>query len=183
MTITSRNSQTYLGMNLNIKKKMVYMEMEDFLKDCLNDFPEDITIARGWNTLYKKSNKISSGLGLLDHQREEIFHSIVQKLLYVSKHSRLDLQLTVGFLCTQVRFPTYDNWKKLKQLLQYIFGTLKPPQILFLNSFKQTKKFFQTNEYMHRRITCMSWQHARSNGGMHQHRKQFTTCLIIKTVH
>ena len=45
MTTTHGNTQTYLGMNFKIKNGMVHIEMEDYLKDCIHDFPEEINIA------------------------------------------------------------------------------------------------------------------------------------------
>ena len=56
---------------------------------------------------------------LKDKERMKL-HIIVQKLLFVSKRSRLDLQTSVSFLCQRVRFPDISNWAKLKRLLQFI---------------------------------------------------------------
>jgi hypothetical protein len=42
----------------------------------------------------------------LDKQQGENFHSIVAKLLYVSKRARTDTQLAIAFLCTRVSCST-----------------------------------------------------------------------------
>ena len=136
MTITHGNVQTYLGMNFTVKNKMVYMEMEEYLKDCIQDFPEEINVSAKTSST-KALMSISEKSPPLELERKEIFHSIVQKLLHVSKRARLDLQVTIGFLCTRVNSPQEDDWKKLKRLLQYIFGTLKIPRVISLTSFKQ----------------------------------------------
>jgi len=46
------------------------------------------------------------------------------KLLWVSKRSRFDIQTALSFLCTRTNNPDEDDWKKLKRLLQYIYGTI-----------------------------------------------------------
>jgi hypothetical protein len=60
----------------------------------------------------------------LSRDDSEVFHSIVAKLLYVSKRSRLDIQLATAFLCTRVSCSTEKDWAKLKRVLEYLRGTL-----------------------------------------------------------
>ena len=45
MTVTHGNVQTYLGMNFEIKDKVIHLEMEEYLKDCMQDFPAEIDTA------------------------------------------------------------------------------------------------------------------------------------------
>jgi len=45
---------------------------------------------------------VDDGSDQLDKQQGENFHSIVAKLLYVSKRARTDTQLAIAFLCTRV---------------------------------------------------------------------------------
>jgi hypothetical protein len=54
----------------------------------------------------------------------DTFHSVVAKLLYVSKCGRLDIQLPIAFLCTRVSCSTKMDWLKLKRVLEYLKGTL-----------------------------------------------------------
>ena len=136
MTKTFGNKHTYLGMNFEIKGKAVIMEMKEYLEDCIQDFPEKIDTAAK-TPLTKTLTKINHGSLTLDHNWKEKFHSIVQKLLHLSKRARLDVQVTVWFLCTRVREPTIEDWRKLKRLLQYVFGSLDLKRIMSLDSFKQ----------------------------------------------
>jgi hypothetical protein len=53
----------------------------------------------------------------------EWFHSNVAKCLYLSKRTRPDIILTVGFLTTRVTCSTEQDMDKLVQLLRYISGT------------------------------------------------------------
>jgi hypothetical protein len=59
-----------------------------------------------------------------------VFHSIVDKLLYVSTRARMDILLTVVFLCTRVSKSTLEDKNKLRRLLQYIRGTIDLGYIL-----------------------------------------------------
>jgi hypothetical protein len=56
---------------------------------------------------------VDDGSEQLDKRQGEIFHSIVAKLLYVSKRARTDAQLAIAFLCTRVSGSTEQDWKKL----------------------------------------------------------------------
>ena len=45
--------------------------------------------------------KIDMPSKALNEDKSEIFHRIVSKLLFVSKRTRLDIELTISFLCTR----------------------------------------------------------------------------------
>ena len=49
----------------------------------------------------------------LTGKRREGCYSIVQKLLWIMKRSRPDLETTIGFACTRVGKSYGDDWKKL----------------------------------------------------------------------
>ena len=111
LTITQGNKQTYLGMDFEIENGKLEIDMKEYLKDCINDFLEVITSAAktpGTKSFLKVSNNSEA----LDVTKNNIFHSIVQKLLHVSKQTMLDLQVAVGFLCTRVKYPDCEDWKK-----------------------------------------------------------------------
>lgn len=59
----------------------------------------------------------------IDDDWAQIFHTTVAQLLFVTTLCRWDVQTAVASLCTQVREPDKDDWKKLKHLLQYLKGT------------------------------------------------------------
>ena len=89
---------------------------------------------------------------LLGEWQKGIFHSIVQKLLHVSKRARLNLQVTIDFLCTRVTMPNKEDWKKLKRLLQYIYGTLKIKRVISLDLYKQMNIFIDASHTCHENI-------------------------------
>jgi hypothetical protein len=98
--------------------------MKDYIKEAIAHFGEDITRSATTpakrNLFEIKENSVS----LTDADRE-IFHSVVAKLLYVSKRGRLDFQLPIAFLCTRVSCSTKQDWSKLRKCtLEYLRGTL-----------------------------------------------------------
>jgi hypothetical protein len=68
--------------------------------------------------------QINNSSPLLRAKTKEKFHSVVQKLLYISKRTRPDILTAVSFLTTRVREPTEEDEKKLIKVLQYLHGTL-----------------------------------------------------------
>jgi len=48
------------------------------------------------------------------------FHTVVAKMLYVTKRARPDTCLSVAFLTTRVRAPNRDDWEKLRHLIVYL---------------------------------------------------------------
>ena len=46
-------------------------------------------------------------------RRKETFHSTVAQLLFLSIQTQPDILMTVTFLCTWVKEPDEDDWKKL----------------------------------------------------------------------
>ena len=43
----------------------------------------------------------------------ETFHTTVAQAVFLCRRSRIDVQLPVAFLCTRVKEPDEDDWKKL----------------------------------------------------------------------
>ena len=145
--------------------------MRKYLLDCINEFLESIsTAARTPAT--KSLTKIDMISRSLDIYKHEKFHSIVQKLLHVAKQARLDLQVVIGFLCTCVKSPTDKDWKKLKCILQYVYGTLNIKRILSVELFTNMNIFVDALHACHENMRgqtggCISMGygvlHARSS--------------------
>jgi hypothetical protein len=60
---------------------------------------------------------------VLEEEQKKNFHTNVAKLLYLSKRARPDVIAIVGFLCTKVKAPTKEDWKKLQRVIGYLKGT------------------------------------------------------------
>ena len=74
--------------------------------------------------------EFDENLDQLEEYRKEKYHHIVAKLLHISKRARLELQVSIGFVCTRVKKPTIEDWRKLRRVLQYIRGTIDLERIV-----------------------------------------------------
>ena len=61
---------------------------------------------------------------------KQSIHTIVAKLLYVSKQARLDTSLSIPFLTTRVGAPDTNEWVKLSHLMEYLRGDRDQPLVL-----------------------------------------------------
>jgi len=61
------------------------------------------------------------------------FHNLVAKMLYATKHARLDTCTSIAFLTTRVCEPDKDDWAKLCHLMKYVRGMHNMPLILSAN--------------------------------------------------
>jgi hypothetical protein len=124
MTVTRGKEHIFLGMNITFHDDgTVSVKMKEYIKEAIDDFGEDIV--RSAATPAKKNLfDVDENAEPLSRKKSENFHSVVAKLLYVSKRSRLDIQLAVAFLCTRVSCSTEQDWQKLKRVLEYLRGTL-----------------------------------------------------------
>jgi hypothetical protein len=100
MTVTQGKEHLFLGMNIDFHKDgTATIKMKDYMKEAIADFGESIT--REAMTPAKKTLfEIDESSGALTEANRETFHSVVAKLLYMSKRGRLDIQLPIAFLCT-----------------------------------------------------------------------------------
>jgi len=147
LTITRGSRHTYLGINFNIINKRVHMEMRSYLKECIDSYGESITSAATSPATKGLMNVTESEV--LDINRKEKFHHIVQKLLHICKRTRLDLQVSIGFLCTRVRSPTLQDWKKLRRVLQYVHGTMDLCRIISIDSFERMDIYIDASHGAH----------------------------------
>ena len=56
----------------------------------------------------------------LDKNRSDVFHSVKQKLLYITKRARPDLKTLLSFLTMRVSKSTVEDWNKSKRGIQFI---------------------------------------------------------------
>ena len=65
------------------------------------------------------------------------FHTVVAKLLYLAKRTRIDILLAIAYLCTRVKSPTTGDLTKLGRVLKYLNGTAE--QVLVLRPSTELK--------------------------------------------
>jgi hypothetical protein len=124
MTVTRGNKHVFLGMDLEFHENgTASIKMKDYIKESIIEFGE--TISRSAATPAKRDLfEINEESAALTNKGKDTFHSVVAKLLYVSKRGRLDIQLAIAFLCTRVSCSTEQDWAKLKRVLEYLHGSL-----------------------------------------------------------
>jgi len=59
----------------------------------------------------------------LSKNKAQGFHHIVAKLLYLCRNTHQDILMAVAYLCTCVKSPNTDDYKKLMHVIQYLRGT------------------------------------------------------------
>ena len=85
--------------------------MYEYIEKMLEELPTNM---EGLATTPVSSHLFNTDLGCkkLCKEQGQLFHHLVAKLLYLSKCMRHDIQTAVAFLCTRVREPDTDDYKK-----------------------------------------------------------------------
>ena len=124
LTIQRGNKLDYLGMDFDFSKKVrVGIGMEKSIEAMLQDMPEDMNV---WtNTpaatcLFDTEEKSEK----LTEKEAQFFHTTTSKMLFMSKRSRPDIQTAVSFLCTRVKDPDCNDYKKPRQVIRYLQRTI-----------------------------------------------------------
>lgn len=139
VTVNRGKTHEYLGMTLNFEQPgEVAVTMLDYINKIVDEAPGDwsgtaVTPATGrlFDTDATKPK--------LEETRAALYHHIVAKLLFLCKRARPDIQLAVGFLCTRVKAPDEDDWKKLCRLVQYLRGSRHFPLTLRADDHRVVK--------------------------------------------
>jgi hypothetical protein len=125
----------YLGMTLDysIDGKVQFI-MEDYINSILDEAPEDMkgtAPSPAANHLFQVNEVDPIFLG--EHEAE-YFHHTVAQLLFLCKRARPDIQTAVSFLCTRVKKPDCDDYKKLARVIKYLRSTVNIPLTLEASS-------------------------------------------------
>ncbi len=117
----------YLGIILDYSEDgKVKIDMRNYVKGMLEDFPYMDQVDK----LKRVSTPAAEHLFNVNEKAEKLpeklkqeFHTAVAKGLFVCKRARPDLQPTIPFLCTRVKAPDVDDWKKLLRFFKYLENT------------------------------------------------------------
>ena len=126
----------------------IYITTIDYLKEAIADFGKPIT-SPATTPVNRNLFNVDPDAVLLEEEQADIFHSIVAKLLFVARRSRLDIGLAIAFLCTHVSNPTVQDWEKLCCVLRYIYGTIKMPQIIKADNLSILKTWVDASYAIH----------------------------------
>jgi hypothetical protein len=138
ITMERNNQLSYLGMLVSLRGNTATIDMTYFVDKLLESYNN--LIAK--NTPSSKYIfQVDEGATVLAEEERKQFHSVVAKLLYLSKRARPDILTAVSFLCTRVTKATIEDKKKLEYLLGYLQATrhevlrLKPTGVLKIEAY------------------------------------------------
>ena len=118
--VTRGTKHSYLGMVMDFSTPgQVTISTPGFVEELIKDYDSTKTaITPADENLFTLRPS-----PLLDAEEAKKFHSLVAKLLYLSKRTRPDILTLVAFLTTRVQSPTEDDRAKLDRGMRYITGT------------------------------------------------------------
>ena len=118
---TTGKIHNYLGMTINYSTpgKVVFC-MEDYIDRMVDECPEGLLKGNPASPVANHLFDINPDCEKLNSVEAEEFHHFVAKLLYLAKRTRPDILLAVAFLCTRVKGPDHDDYKKLSHCLSYV---------------------------------------------------------------
>jgi len=119
LAMTRGRSHNFLGINILLGEDcLVEISQHDQVQEALNKFGETY----GHHVSSPCANRlwdVNENAKKLSKERSDLFHSIVAKLLYITKRSRPDTETAVAFLTTRVSKSDIDDWKKLQRLMAW----------------------------------------------------------------
>ena len=105
------------------------MSMKGHIKDVIETFGECITSGVA-TPADRNLYVVTENADQLNEEKSVIFHSVVAKLLHISKRARPDIETAVAFLSTRVSKSDTDDWKKLRRVLRYLYGIIDMERIV-----------------------------------------------------
>jgi hypothetical protein len=136
--VNSGRIHNYLGMNFDFSNAgEVKITMNGYIDDLMKfTNTEGNATTPATLNLYTISESV-----VLESLESEYFHSVVAKLLYLSKRARPDLLTSVGFLAKRVQCSTEYDMVKLQRVLKYLNSTrtlgliLRPKSDLTIHAY------------------------------------------------
>jgi hypothetical protein len=122
VTATRGKIHEYLGMTFDLSNKgKVVISMAEYMNRLVDEFPHPITKKA---KLLAAEDLFGAGNGKsLDEEQAKVFHTWVTNALFACKRACPDIHIATTLMCTRVKNPNEDDWKKLIRLLEYISGT------------------------------------------------------------
>jgi hypothetical protein len=125
--------------------------MIDYIQGMLDELPSDMdgeAVTPAGGHLFDV-NEATNDM-LLDRERADFFHHNAAKLLFLCKQARPDIQTPISFLCTRVKNPDADDYKKLGRVMKYLRGTLHMPLTLEADDLQIVKWWVDASFAVHK---------------------------------
>ena len=130
MTVQTGKVHEYLGMTLDFSQdSKVVVTMFDFLEGLFDALPAEFdgeAVTPAADHLFQ----VNEDAEKLPEDKAMLFHHFTMKLMFLVKRARPDGLLAIAFLCTRVKAPDVDDWKKLIRVCQYFRATKDLPLTL-----------------------------------------------------
>ena len=124
----------YLGITIDylIAGKVVFT-MFNYLEDVIVEAAVDLKNSRSYYPGNDQLMKVDYDSPSLSTKDAELFHQHVTRLLFASKRTRPDIQVCVAFLCTRVKPPNEQDYKKVGKVIAYLKETVHLPLLIGVN--------------------------------------------------
>jgi hypothetical protein len=130
VTVHRGKVHNYLGMTIDYSlPDKVQISMVDYIDCMLAEIPEDMageSVTLAPNHLFQVNHNCEK----LTEDESVLFHHNFAKLLFLCKRARPDVQPATAFLCTRVKSPNTDDYKKLARVMRYLRATRTMPLTL-----------------------------------------------------
>jgi hypothetical protein len=131
LTIKRGKYHEYLGMHLDFNKKgKETLDMKKFVTDLISQVPADMSGLANTPALSHLLQVNRQNPTLLAEDTADLFHTLVAKLLSLSKHGQPDILLAVSFLCSREKSPDQDDYCKLTHVVKYLRKSIDLPLTL-----------------------------------------------------
>jgi len=124
LTVSDGKIHDYLGMQLDYTTiGSVAITMYDFVEGLLDEVPDDMKSCTYASPATGNLFNVRLDVPALGKKASEEFHTMVAKLLYLSKRARPDIATAVAYLTTRVTKPNQADYAKLRRCIGYLRQT------------------------------------------------------------
>ena len=150
VTATRGHKHDFLGMTFDFSEPgKVIIDMVDYMEAMVDDFSIDFkSTETSAHPADEELFKVGDSPALESDKAQE-FHTFVAKGLFACKRARPDIHPAIAGLCTRVKSPNHDDWRKLIKLLRYINGTRKDKLILSADNLNIIKWYVDASFAVH----------------------------------
>ena len=125
LTILHGPIQQYLEMTLDFSEKgRVVVKMDDYVKTMLNDAPSSMDGKATTPAAVHLFKINTENPKPLDKERKDLFVHLVMQGLYLSQRGHPDIRTAILLLCSRLKSPDEDDYKKLTRLIRYLRHSL-----------------------------------------------------------